>query len=497
MLNSAHDSSCACSHDDVVDAVKVRYQEARHLGDALARDALSSLAREVAAAPGSTIVVNPSQTDRSGLVSVLVPGTGPLHFVDDDGVAYPTQVLRTVTAEGFSTVVVGQKVRWVLELMRGPEFAGAAIAAVTRTELGPDSWEYVLHGAAPGEPPLDLDATRDEVLRLAEAGATIHFRQKPAPTRDVVFAPGTVPGFGWRTFTEQAGDGPVTLLRAGNVVRAGDATMSNEHVIANEHLEVHVDPRTGTFSIRTTDGLHVDGLDRLVDGGDGGDTYNYSPPTDDYAVDHPIAVRVSTVESGPVRAQLRVERDFLWPEGAIGDERRCTARHENARKIHVATTLELRLDERFVRVHTEFDNRSRDHRLRAHFPLPATVAGSDAECAFAVVRRGLDAEGGLQETGLPTFVSRRFVDCSDGEVGLAVLHDGLLEYEVVPSAIPTPTPTPIRRSTPTGTARRSARSSRSPCSARRDTSHAPSRRCAPTRRGRCYPWRGPSSRASW
>ncbi|MCJ7671080.1 MAG: alpha-mannosidase, partial [Acidimicrobiia bacterium] len=32
---------------------------------------------------------------------------------------------------------------------------------------------------------------------------------------------------------------------------------------------------------------------------------------------------------------------------------------------------------------------------------------------------------------LPTFVSRRFVDCSDGTVGLAVLHDGLLEYEVL------------------------------------------------------------------
>jgi alpha-mannosidase len=28
-------------------------------------------------------------------------------------------------------------------------------------------------------------------------------------------------------------------------------------------------------------------------------------------------------------------------------------------------------------------------------------------------------------------VSRRFVDCSDGDAGLALLHDGLLEYEVV------------------------------------------------------------------
>jgi alpha-mannosidase len=56
---------------------------------------------------------------------------------------------------------------------------------------------------------------------------------------------------------------------------------------------------------------------------------------------------------------------------------------------------------------------------------------SDAECAFTVVRRGLEAEGGELEYGLPTFVSRRFVDASDGAVGLALLHDGLLEYEIV------------------------------------------------------------------
>ena len=59
------------------------------------------------------------------------------------------------------------------------------------------------------------------------------------------------------------------------------------------------------------------------------------------------------------------------------------------------------------------------------------MRGSDAECAFAVVQRGLTAEGGELEFGLPTFVSRRFVDASDGAVGLALIHDGLLEYEVV------------------------------------------------------------------
>ena len=87
MLDSAHDSSCACSHDEVVEAVRVRYQEARHIGEALTHDALRALATEVDAPPGSTIVVNPTQTARGGLVTIPVPGDGPMHMVAVDGIA--------------------------------------------------------------------------------------------------------------------------------------------------------------------------------------------------------------------------------------------------------------------------------------------------------------------------------------------------------------------------------------------------------------------------
>ena len=109
VLNSAHDSSCACSADEVVDAVVVRYQEARQLGDALTRDALRALAARVDAQPGSTIVVQPDRGRPRGLVSCDVPGDGPVHLVADDGVPCPTQVVRTVDGEGFTTVVVGRR----------------------------------------------------------------------------------------------------------------------------------------------------------------------------------------------------------------------------------------------------------------------------------------------------------------------------------------------------------------------------------------------------
>jgi len=419
VLNSAHDSSCACSADEVVDAVVVRYQEARQIGDALARDAMRNLATEVNAPAGSTVVANPTRVDRSGLVHGFVPGEGPLHFVAEDGTGCPAQVERTMGGEGFTAIVTGQKVRWVLEMIRGPEFAGIRIARVESRSVAPDDWEYTFFAARPGEPMLDLEETREELLALGESGATIRFRQVLAPTREVVFRAEAVPGFGWRTFTSAAGDGPASALEV------GDGTL------ANEHLAVRVDPVTGTFTLRTADGIELAGLDRLVDGGDGGDTYTYSPPSDDVIVEVPAFVRVTTVDSGPVRARLLVERVFELPAFAIGNERVCTRRSEELVRVEVATTLELRAGERFLRVHAELDNRARDHRLRTHFPLPVAVRGSDADCAFAVVHRGLEAEGGPHEFPLPTFVSRRFVDAAAGDVGLAVLHDGLLEYEVV------------------------------------------------------------------
>ncbi len=73
--NAAHDSICACSVDEVVDAVLHRYAEARHIGEGLTREALAALGRSMAEA--GPVVVNPSARDRGGLVEVVVPVDGP------------------------------------------------------------------------------------------------------------------------------------------------------------------------------------------------------------------------------------------------------------------------------------------------------------------------------------------------------------------------------------------------------------------------------------
>ncbi len=148
-------------------------------------------------------------------------------------------------------------------------------------------------------------------------------------------------------------------------------------------------------------------------------------------MERPTSVAVEIAESGPLRGRLVVTTTYEWPTHAEGDEQAATSRAATASTTTIETAVSLVAGDPIVAVETTVDNRCRDHRLRVHFPLPAPVTGSDAGCAFAVVRRGLEAEGGPAETPPPTFPARRFVDCSGDGGGLAVIADGTFEYEVV------------------------------------------------------------------
>ncbi len=386
LRNAAHDSSCACSADEVVDAVLSRYAAARQIADGLVQEALGGFDTST---PGP-VVVNPSARRRRGLVELVLagtppPGTQPVVVVD----AVSTE--RTVTGREVTTLI-GQIANEALAV--GGVITGAEVLS------GDDGLDVVLHTG----PPAAVNPTAASELGSLYALAGAH-RDAPARVRvertpfcRVLADSGEVEGFGWRTWSPEG-------RPAVGPVRAAGGTMENELV------RVEVDPYDGTFAI---DGHG--GLDRLVDGGDAGDTYNYSPPPGDTLVDHPSAVNVDAVESGPLRAALEVTRTYGWSE----------------QSVTVVTRLELRAGERLVRITTSFDNTRRNHRLRAWFPLPEAATTSRAECAFTVVERGLTAEGGPHERGIPTFPSRRFVAAG----GLTVVHDGLLEYELMPGPPP-------------------------------------------------------------
>ncbi len=387
--NSAHDSICACSVDEVCDAVLHRYAEATQIADGLSKRAVDRFAMTLAHA--GSVVVNPSPRTRGGLVAVVVPG--------EDEVP-GTQTVRTWAADAeLFTLTVDEAVQLVpraIDELGANSFTveatpgGGALVVLTVDDERRVPAAFPVH---------DLQAL------VPDPTAPIEVRVRQAPKQQVLARVDDVAGYGWRAVSRPA---PPTHPVA----------VSGTTSLTNGLVTVTVDPSDGTFAL---DGHG--GLGRLVDGGDVGDTYNYCPPGTDQEVDRPTQVTCDVLEQGPVRGRLQVTAAYEWPVAAVGLD----ARDGRLATVDVRTVLELRAGERFARVETRLDNPCRDHRLRAWFPLPERAAVSRAECAFAVVERGLTAEGGLTERGLATYPSRRFVQAG----GLTVAHEGLLEYELV------------------------------------------------------------------
>jgi hypothetical protein len=405
IANSAHDSICACSHDWVATAVFHRFDDALAIAETLRRRAWRAAAAAVPA--GGPVVVNPSASTRAGVVELVVPTGTPTG---------EAQIVEQVAAGTEEVTGTGADYGHLLSRLAAagwrPDWAGPM--AVTTDDDGIE-----LSFSVSAQRQVDLRGA--SVLAEAEAVAAAHperrlrIRAEREGWEKVAVRVDQVPGFGWASW--QPGASPVASVGAETGAAGGGALPRLDNGI----LAVAVDPASGTWSIEPGDGrLALRGLGRLVDEGDAGDTYNYSPPLSDVVVDRPEAVTVQVLEAGPVRAGLRIVSRYRWPALLDG------AARVGEVPVEVVTDLELRAGEHLVRVSTAFDNRARDHRLRAWFPLPSVADRSRAECAFAVVERGLTAEGGPHEYGLATFPSRRFVSAG----GLTLLHEGLLEYQV-------------------------------------------------------------------
>ena len=397
--NSAHDSICACSVDDVVDAVLHRYAEARAIGAGLAGRAVKEFARSLAE-PGPS-VLNPSPRARAGVVELVVPAEGPAPA--------NVQVLSERTGLPGSMVLDANTVRTVLGMLQGPKISDDAWVQDIRIEEHEEGIDVTLSIGTEEKPNVPIaEAKQDLYTKLgARPDAVVRVAMDQPSTRRITARTSEVPGYGWASFEAAALAHPVEVSEDGVSV-----------VLANGLVRVEVDTPTGTFAL---DG--VAGYGRVVDDGDLGDSYNYSPPRQDSTVEVPEAVTVRIDERGPVRARVRITATYVWPDHVDGTSQARVGEH----RVDVDTDVELRADDAVVRVTTTFVNPSGDHRVRVHLPLPEPARHSHAESAFTVVTRGLTAEGRADEFGLPTAPSQRFVTAGR----LTVAHEGVCEYELV------------------------------------------------------------------
>jgi alpha-mannosidase len=416
--NSAHDSICACSAEEVVAQVLTRYAEAEQIGRGLADRALDAIGRHVAV--GAFAVVNPSPVERADLVELDVPLDrsaigAPIELPDGTSVA--TQDLgvsgRTLADIGLTASDV---VPYLRRRLHGRELFDHRVNGFRRSvEAGGTVVTVDVDRVQdPGE--LDLDAFLDDLASVAATSPDADWRLRVAsrPRRRLLVQV-HAPALGW------------TAVRpaAGGVTSTADdvpAARRTERGLTNGLVDVAI-ADDGTFSI-DGNGVSLVGVGRIVDGGDVGDSYNYAPPATDRLVEVADRVRIEEGEAGPVRASVKVIRSYAWPSGLVDD---LSARTAETVATDVRVTIDLRVGEPFVRITVAFENRAVDHRLRFHVPLPASADRSFAEGQFAVVERGTVMEGGHGERPLPTFPAHGMVSAD----GVAILLGHVLEYELV------------------------------------------------------------------
>ena len=424
--NSAHDSICGCSHDAVVAQVLTRYAEAEQIGRGVLSRTLDAIAGRVAS--GQWVAINPSPTPREDLVEfdVAVPPEWDAVELRSRGRSIPSQeggradpVLADLKLHGSE----------VMELFRrrrhGRELFGRQINSV---EIQPEHREgtpiiRVFADDIADPPELDVE----ELLGRVNAAT----RQRPddswrlivrAAERRHVLARVAMPALGWATIEVVEGDAADAPPEEAAVAPVVEPVVAGERSLSNGLVSVEV-ADDGTFRL-SGGGVALDGVGRIVDGGELGDSYNYGPPDPDVLVEQPTEVGVEVASTGPLLSRLTVRRRFDWPVTIDARER---VRSATTVPTDVLTALELRAGEPFVRVEVSFENRSRDHRVRFHVPLPGVATGSSAQGQYAVVERSLEVEGGHGEVPLPTFPARGFVSVE----GVSALLDHIVEYEVV------------------------------------------------------------------
>ncbi len=417
--NSAHDSICGCSVDEVSAQVLVRYAEAEQIGRGLAERTVARLAATVPG--GAVVIVNPSPAPAADVVELdlVVPEDWAEVALElADGQRTATQEIARTAAHLQTLELPAAEVPELLRRrLHGRELFGR-IWNGFRLERGGERPRLTLElDSVPDPVWLDVAELRNdiEVAAAADPGTTWEVVIWTRPRRRVLAAV-RAPPLGWTSARPVPGAASDNLSQA---FQGGAAPVQVEGAaLDNGFVRVEV-AGDGTLRLGGREGVG-----RLVDGGDAGDSYNYGPPEHDRLVSEPDGVWVDMRAEGPLLGELAVLRTYRWPVGLTND---ASGPSDGLVATDVEMHVQLRAGEPFVRIRVAFENRSRDHRLRFHIPLPRAAASSFAEGQFGVIERGLTPEGGHGELPLPTFPAHSFVDAG----GIAVLLEHVLEYELV------------------------------------------------------------------
>jgi len=235
-----------------------------------------------------------------------------------------------------------------------------------------------------------------------------------------------IPAMGYKTYLvkhEAADVGQLGLSR--------DAPQSP--MLENELIKVVIQP-DGSLDVEDKQTGHIFvGQHYFEESGESGHAWiHHTPEQDQVITTLGTSATVELLETSELLTRYRVAHTLRVPaelEGKAENWRRS----ETLVDLPIESILTLRKGQRWLDVHTTIENQAENHRVRACFPTKLAVEQSSSECSFDVVNRPIvqPKESNYYGQPNPQLPMHRFVDMSDGKLGLAILNEGLREYEAI------------------------------------------------------------------
>ena len=355
LKNHPHDSIGGCSVDAVHRQMNTRFEWAREIAESLTEERFRLLAEQVDCSDANTdevavMVFNATPWERKEVVTIDIDI--PEYWLRQQALEN-YQPAKTISPDSHFLDVkdVNTREDWLYGSPQLPEVFFRSIRL--RTETGE-------------EVPLQIHNMQTVVQAIALASG-------PRGVQDVrriraSFA-ASVPAYGYSTYYVKTDPNP-------NRYKARSLPT---HTLENEHLRVQVNPN-GSFNLRVNgdaQGVEYKNLGLLVDSGDNGDGYTFSPPQYNRVYSTATASpRISAVGTGIGLQQIRIEYNFELPSG-LDDVRQ--RRVDEMVVCPVIVDLILRDGSPRLEIMVKVDNRAKDHRLQMRFPTPyvdATEASS-------------------------------------------------------------------------------------------------------------------------
>jgi alpha-mannosidase len=469
-----HDSICGCSIDQVADEMRPRFDQVEQIGEEITIQSLHLIAGAIDTLSfpnfiqtnnhpkitSSIVVFNPNDSIQTGLVKVnLIPAKecNSFEIIDETGKPLSYQQSGMGSRELINMILDQKGFKNALGMIHEGRAAGMVIRDF---EIHRQGNQAVIEATISdsGEP--DMKVWRQGLAQVEAVMADpvvdkYIIRAYSNPDICVSFIARDIPGHGYRTFwisdktkPNSKPSTPMKIIPLAQKLLPLVTQVSRiplftklfsykkprnaqpPYKIENEFFIVKAHATEGTLTvIDKRNNQEFSGLNRMVDGGDCGDEYNYCPPDHDIKISAKLIKVYSKQDS--VHQSLEIHYQLIVPL-TLSDDRKSRSRE----KVKISVISNITVIPRVPRIdiRTEIDNHAHDHRLRVHFPAPFDSSHSIHDGHFDIIQRSIELpnfDDSWVEPPRPEVPQRAFTCVTNGHSSLTIANRGIPEVEVL------------------------------------------------------------------